>query len=659
MEELEIVRNIAQVPHSALALVLMAPLAGFLLNALRTLVAAGGGPRPGEGATSFFACAGALLSFLFAAAAFLALRSQPEGSVLVQPLFPWIESGELHVPVGLQMDPLSALMALFVTFTASVIHVYSIGYMKGDAGHSRYFAYLNLFLFFMLLLILSDGLLAMFVGWEGVGLCSYLLISFWFTDAAKAEAGKKAFLANRVGDAGFLVGIFLAYTALGSLNFAEMQSSRGAMSALFATATCLAFFMGAAGKSAQIPLYVWLPDAMAGPTPVSALIHAATMVTAGVYMVARLHFLFALSPVALTVVAVIGAATALLAALIAVAQNDIKKVLAYSTVSQLGLMFLGAGTGGYSSGIFHVMTHAFFKAGLFLGAGSVIHAMHGEQDIRRMGGLRKHIPVTTLSFAAAWLAISGLPPFAGFFSKDEILWRALATPNLVLPWLPTVLFATGVCVSFLTAFYMTRLFVLTFFGEFRGTREQEEKVHESPAVMTGPLIVLAVLSVGAGWLGLPHAVGGNHWVGHFLEPVFGHSTPEASALPETLEPWLMLFATLLALSAVWAAWVVYLREPKKATARFQPLAPLKRWMQERFYVDELYDATVLAFVRFLSAKVSFRFMDRLVIERAVEMAAAAGLKAAEAARRVQVGTARAYLAYLLVGAGLLLWWVTR
>ncbi len=658
MEQLDFVRNIAQVPSGALALILLGPLLGFVVNSFRVLAAARTGGRAGEAATSFFACAGALFSFVFSVAAFLALKSQPEGTLLTQSLFPWMESADLHITVGLQMDPLAALMVLFVTLTASLIHVYSIGYMKGDPGHARYFSYLNLFLFFMLLLVLADGLPLMFVGWEGVGLCSYLLIGFWFEDRAKAEAGKKAFLANRVGDAGFLVGMFLAFTALGSLNFVEMQASRGAMSAIFATATCLAFLLGAAGKSAQIPLYVWLPDAMAGPTPVSALIHAATMVTAGVYMVARLHFLFALSPVALTVVALVGVATALLAALIAVAQNDIKKVLAYSTISQLGLMFLGAGTGGYSSGIFHVMTHAFFKAALFLGAGSVIHALHGEQDIRKMGGLLKHIPLTAITFWVAWWSLCGVPGFSGFFSKDEILWRALATPHLFLPGLPVLLFAAGLAVTFLTGFYMTRLFVLVFFGEFRGTRDQEERIHESPLVMTVPLVILAVLSAGAGWLGMPHSIGGSHWVEDFMEPVFAHSTPEASALPETAEPYLMLVSTLVALAGMGFAWLHYRPKPAKA-AGFRALAPLRRLFEEKFYVDEIYDATVLAFVRFLSDRVSFRFLDRLVIERAVEMLAVAGSRAAGLARRVQAGAARAYLAYLLVGAGFLLWWVTR
>ena len=658
MEHLEFVRNIAQVPSGVLMWIVLLPLLGSALNGLRVVTANARGGRNSEGTTAFLACSASILAFLFAFSAFLHLRGEAEGSVLTQNLFPWIESGGFRLKAALQMDALSALMALFVTFVSALIHVYSIGYMKGDPGYARYFSFLNLFLFFMLLLVLSDSLLLMFVGWEGVGLCSYLLISFWFDDPAKAEAGKKAFLTNRIGDAGFLVGMFMILAATGSLNFAEIQSSREALTETVATVACLAFLLGATGKSAQIPLYVWLPDAMAGPTPVSALIHAATMVTAGVYMVARLHFLYAISPVALTVVAVVGAATALVAATIAVAQNDIKKVLAYSTVSQLGFMFLGAGTGGYGTGIFHVMTHAFFKACLFLGAGSVIHALHGQQDIRKMGGLLKQVPVTALAFVAATLSIAGFPLTAGFFSKDEILWRTLATPNFVLPWLPGALFAVAVVAAFLTAFYMTRLVVLTFFGEFRGTREEREHLHESPRVMTIPLVVLAFLSLTAGFLGVPHAIGGHHRIEAFLEPVFGHSTPEASAVPEAFEPYAMLGSAVVALLGILAAWWVYSRKPLREPGRGLG-ARIKTLLENKYYVDEVYDATILRFVRFLARAISWRFVDGLVIERGVEAVVEAGKRSAAAARRVQAGPVRAYLAYVLMGAAFLLYWVSR
>ncbi len=659
MEQLEFVRNIDQAPFGSLWLIVAAPLLGFILNGLRTLVAAGRRQGLGENTTSFIACSGSALSFLFACQAFFALRAQPEGTLLTQTLFPWIEAGTLRIQAGLQMDALSAFMVLFVTAVSALIHVYSIGYMKKDPGYTRYFSYLNLFLFFMLLLVLADSLLLMFVGWEGVGLCSYLLISFWFEDEAKAEAGKKAFLANRIGDAGFLIGIFILFAATGTLHFNEIQATREALDPRWVTAACLAFFLGAVGKSAQIPLYVWLPDAMAGPTPVSALIHAATMVTAGVYMVARLHFLYALSPLALTVVAAVGIVTALMAATIAVAQNDIKKVLAYSTISQLGLMFVAAGTGGYAAGLFHVMTHAFFKAGLFLGAGSVIHAMHGKQDIRDMGGLIKHIPVTGITFAIAGLSLAGFPFFSGFFSKDEILWRALATPNLIFPWMPWVLFTATALVSLLTAFYITRLMILVFFGEFRGTREEEEEVHESPKVMTWPLMILAFFAITIGWLGAPKAIGGGQRVDSFLEPVFGHSTPEASAFPLSVVPILMLFSGLVVCVGIAWAWMVYYRKSSRSPGWIRFFEPLKTLLQNKYYVDEFYDRTVLAFTRGFARWFSVRFIDQMIIERTVEGLAATAQQAAQWTRRIQVGTVRVYLAYLLVGTALLLYLVSR
>src|SRR6184192_1586456 len=473
---------------NTLWLIPLAPFAGFLLNGLF-------GKRAGKPFVTAVALLGSLApSFLGTWAAIQYHAASPHGERYVDHVYSWIASGKIGAEVAFQLDPLSIVMLMVVTWVGFLIHVYSVGYMHDDDGYWRYFAYLNLFLSEMLVLILGSSYLLMFVGWEGVGLCSYLLIGFYYkTDYAPA-AGKKAFIVNRIGDFGFLVAMFLMFAYFDSVDFAEVQrmATNGAPPTLL-IAICLLLFLGACGKSAQIPLHVWLPDAMAGPTPVSALIHAATMVTAGVYMVARSSVLFALAPLGGLAVATIGALTALFAATIALAQYDIKKVLAYSTVSQLGYMFLGVGAGAYTAGVFHLMTHAFFKACLFLGSGSVIHAMSGEQDIRKMGGLWKKIPITAWTFMIATIAIAGFPPFAGFFSKDEIL--ASAFDNPYFHDFGKVIWVIGSLAAFCTAYYMFRLVFLTFFGDFRGTHEQEHHVHESPWTMTVPLIVLAALSL--------------------------------------------------------------------------------------------------------------------------------------------------------------------
>jgi len=421
--------------------------------------------------------------------------------------YEWISIANLQISITFIIDHLSAVMLLVVTGVSSVIHFYSIGYIHGDESSVRYFAYLNLFVFAMLLLILGDSMPVMFVGWEGVGLCSYLLIGFWYKEEEKAIAGKKAFIVNRIGDFGFLLGIFLIFANVGSLTIADVNqffAHNNSLNFFWTNVAAICLFIGATGKSAQIPLYVWLPDAMAGPTPVSALIHAATMVTAGVYMVCRFHGLYLAAPIAMNVVLWVGALTALFSATIAVYQNDIKKVLAYSTVSQLGFMFMAAGAGAFVIAIFHLMTHAFFKACLFLGSGSVIHAMGGEQDIRFMGGLKKYMPATYITFLLATLAIAGIPPFAGFFSKDEILWNVFATAHgNKIVWL------IGAIAALFTAFYMFRLVYLTFFGKFRGTHEQEHHLHESPKTMTVPLMILGALSLVGGWIGIPKLLGGD------------------------------------------------------------------------------------------------------------------------------------------------------
>ncbi|MDE3248198.1 MAG: NADH-quinone oxidoreductase subunit L, partial [Bacteroidota bacterium] len=489
-------------------LVPLFPLLGFLLNGLLR-------KQLPKQVTGIIGTGSVLASFIVSVLLFLDVKAGQTG---VATLFDFISFGNVHIPFAFQVDQLSSLFLLVITGVGTLIHLYSTAYMhEEEAPHfARYFAYLNLFVFSMLLLVLGANYVIMFIGWEGVGLCSYLLIGFWFKNNDYNNAARKAFVMNRIGDLGFLLAVFYLLAKVGSVNYADVFGHASQLSAPTVTIITLLLFVGATGKSAQIPLYTWLPDAMAGPTPVSALIHAATMVTAGIYMIARSNILYTMAPVTQGVVAIIGLATAVLAATIAIQQNDIKKVLAYSTVSQLGYMFLGLGVGAYTGAVFHVMTHAFFKALLFLGAGSVIHAMHHEQDIRRMGGLRKYLPVTHITFLLGCIAIAGIPPFSGFFSKDEIL-AAAAEKNIVY-WV------IGVITAGMTAFYMFRLYATTFLGKFRGTHEQEHHLHESPAAMTIPLVVLAALAVAGGWIGIPEVlVKDGHWLERFLEPVFAAS----------------------------------------------------------------------------------------------------------------------------------------
>ena len=567
------------------------PLAGVLLNGLL-------GRRAGKRVVAIIGPGTVGAAFAVTVALFLELLGRDPGSrVLTQILYTWLEAGDFTASAGFLVDPLSVTLMLVVTGVGFLIHVYSIGYMHNEdaRGFARYFAYLNLFTFAMLLLVMADNFLLLFVGWEGVGLCSYLLIGFWFKDKANASAGKKAFIVNRVGDFGFLLGIFLIFGTFGSVAFADVLPAADSVLALggpLAFWICLFLFVGAVGKSAQIPLYVWLPDAMAGPTPVSALIHAATMVTAGVYMVARAHALYEMAPAVLAVVAGIGAATALYAATIGLVQTDIKKVLAYSTISQLGYMFLAVGVAAFTAGIFHLVTHAFFKALLFLGAGSVIHSLHGEQDMSRMGGLKRWMPVTYWTMLAATLAIAGIPPFAGFFSKDEILWKVWDAGH-------PILWAIGFVTAGLTALYMFRLFFLTFHGEFRGTPEQQSHLHESPPGMTVPLMALGALSVIGGWIGIPPAVG--HVLGDvpnalesWLGPVFeaGHAAEAHHAVPPA-EYALMAASVAIALIGILAArhlWLTRPGLPEQIALRFQPIYAVLR---NKYYVDELYDAVIV------------------------------------------------------------------
>jgi NADH-quinone oxidoreductase subunit L len=544
------------------------------------------------------------LSFIWAVGCFLQFLRLPEAyhHVFLRPLYTWLPAGAFHlsngklgnlnVGVGMQLDPLSCVMMLVVTGVGFLIHVYSIGYMAHEGGYYRFFGYLNLFMFSMLVLVLADNYLMMFVGWEGVGLCSYLLIGFYFLKKSASDAGKKAFIVNRIGDAGFLLAVMLMVVTFGTLDFqriTDLARTQGHMGDAVVTAICILLFVGATGKSAQIPLYVWLPDAMEGPTPVSALIHAATMVTAGVYMVARSNALYALSPRALAWVAAIGASTAIWAALIGLVQNDIKRVLAYSTVSQLGYMFLACGVGAYAAGVFHLMTHAFFKALLFLASGSVIHALSGEQDMRKMGALKSKIPVTYATMAIAALAISGIPPLAGFFSKDEILWDAFAGP-----YGHPLLWGVGWITAGLTAFYMFRLIFMTFWGESRVDHEVEHHIHESPKSMLIPLVTLAVLSVIGGFIGWPKSLGGGEWFGKFLDPVFeGNPAVPMQEFGRNLEYALMILSVITAVVGIAIAYRMYVQRPGAGDKVAAAAPALYHVFLNKYYIDEIYDALVV------------------------------------------------------------------
>ena len=555
-------------------------------------------------------------SFVISLLIFFELKSGAAKSTTYD-LFSWISAGNLNIPFSFLVDPLTSVFLLIITGIGFLIHVYSVGYMHDDEGFSRFFAYLNLFIFFMLLLVLGSNYLIMFVGWEGVGLCSYLLIGYWFKNTEYNNAAKKAFIMNRIGDLGFLLGIILIYITFGSISYNEVFDAATSFSSnqpVIITITLL-LFIGAMGKSAQLPLYTWLPDAMAGPTPVSALIHAATMVTAGIYMIARSNILYTLAPFSMEVVAIVGILTALFAATIGLAQNDIKKVLAYSTVSQLGLMFLGLGVGAYTGAVFHVMTHAFFKALLFLGAGSVIHAMSGEQDIRSMGGLKKYLPVTYFTFLMGTIAISGIPPFSGFFSKDEILAHTFEHSKL--------LWVLGLITSMMTAFYMFRLFFLTFHVNFRGTEHQKHHLHESPKSMTIPLIVLAILSVIGGFFGVPHVIGQylghmHHALSEFLTPVFASS--DLKMLPfhikESTEWLLMAIAVGGAAASIFFAYNKYVKKEAVPASEAIELKGAHKLIYNKYYVDEIYNALFTkplnwfsgAFHKFLE----LRFIDAIV-----------------------------------------------
>jgi NADH-quinone oxidoreductase subunit L len=593
------------------------------------------------------ASAAVFLSGILSLAAFLRLAGQPpDAPELAKTLISWIVSGSFSASISFRLDQLSTVMAIVVTGVGFLIHVYSAGYMSEDKGYARYFAFLNLFTFFMLVLVMASDIVLMFVGWEGVGLCSYLLIGFWFDRPAAAKAGMKAFIVNRVGDAAFIIGLLFLLVNVGSGDFGAINAAVGSglLTPALITLIAILLFVGATGKSAQIPLYVWLPDAMEGPTPVSALIHAATMVTAGVYMVCRLSGLYAASAAASSVVAWVGAITAIFAATLALVQNDIKRVLAYSTISQIGYMFIGCGVGAYAAGLFHLVTHAFFKSLLFLAAGSVIHALGGQQDMRGMGGLRKRLPVTFPVFLVGALAISGVPFLSGFFSKDAILTSAFAGGHYVI-------YGLGLAGAILTALYMFRLIYLTFYGEERAPHAPGHQVHESPLTMTVPLVVLAAFSVLAGFVGLPIFFGRrSDLFGRFLESVF---PAEAHHLALSTEIGLILAATVSALLGIGLAYLFYRRSPGAPASLARRFPGIYRLLVGKYYVDEAYDAAVVRpLVR--GSEWVYRHFDLGVIDGALDGAAGAAGSAGRGLNILQSGLLRDYALAFLLGAILFL-----
>ena len=688
-----------------LALIPLLPFAGFLVNAFL-------GKRLPKSISGGVACLVMLASFAVSAMSVWALVNRPDVPWLEVTLYRWISSGDFQIPLQFRLDHLSSLMILVITGIGSLIHIYSTAYMheESDSEYARYFSYLNLFAAFMLVLVLGSSFPVMFVGWEGVGLCSYLLIGFWFRKKSAGDAGKKAFIVNRIGDFGFILGMLMLFGLFGSLDFQQIAAAVGSRpvesSMGLVTIATLLLFLGATGKSAQIPLFTWLPDAMEGPTPVSALIHAATMVTAGVYMIGRNAVLFQHAPITLAVVAGIGVATALMAGTIGLVQNDIKRVLAYSTVSQLGYMFLAMGVGAYAAGVFHLYTHAFFKALLFLGSGAVIHALSGEQDIRNMGGLRKALPITYWTFLIGAIAIAGIPPLAGFFSKDEILFRTFAGGHRVL-WI------VGLITSFLTATYMFRLVFLTFHGERRHDappdRPEEEEpaahghapsphaahgasaghaehghgghLHDAPPAMAAALIVLALGSIAAGWVGIPHALHGSNRIEAFLEPSFeahemapanefqvvegrpGQPVPagegavahEAAPADEHTELLLMGVSTGLAFAGLGLAMFFWLRNRDAAAGMARTLAPLHTLLLNKYYVDELYDAVVVRPIRQMSMGL-WKGADAILIDGSVNGVGKAVQGTSTALRQLHSGSVRAYAASLFLGVVLILGW---
>jgi NADH-quinone oxidoreductase subunit L len=619
------------------------PLAAFMINILL-------GRKFIRGKAHWIAIAAVAAAWVVSVATLIDVMS---GKTLNENLYTWVLSGGFKVSVGFLVDQLTAVMLIVVTTCSTLIHIYSVGYMHGDDGYYRFFSYLSLFTFCMLMLVMSNNFLQLYFGWEGVGLCSYFLIGYYFRKKSASDAGKKAFIVNRFGDFGFGLGIILIFLTFGTVFYAPVFGHAGEIAGRtinflgynvsLPTLIALLLFCGSVGKSAQLPLHVWLPDAMEGPTPVSALIHAATMVTAGVFLVARCHAIFDLSETALSVVAIIGAITCLFAATIAVVQNDIKRIIAYSTISQLGYMFIACGVGAYGAGIFHLYTHAFFKALLFLCAGSVMHAMSGELDMQKMGGLKKYMPVTYMTMLLASLSISGVPGFAGFFSKDEILWLAYSGSSPVgkFVWL------IGTIVVFLTAFYSFRLIFVTFHGEFRGTHEQEHHLHESPKVMTIPLMLLCVGAVASGWVGIPHLLGGGAHFTDFLKPVLGN--PEGHGT-ESQEWLLMAISVITGLAGIGFAYFMYVVRtdlPAKVAGQFRVIY---RLLFNKYYIDEIYSFLIVRPTIWAAGNILIGVGDKRIIEAIVNGVPAAIGGVSRKLRRVQTGLLQNYAAIMATGA---------
>ena len=635
-----------------IATLLLAPIVGSLINGLLY-------KKNSPNLAGTIATIAAGISFASAIMLFFNLSGMPDpkgapdtlsAKSIVVSFFDWIDVAEIKIPAKFVVDPISVVMILVITGVGTLIHLFSVGYMHHDHGAAKYFCYLNLFLFNMLVLVLGGSLPVMFVGWEGVGLCSYLLIGFWFSDEAKAAAGMKAFVTNRIGDAAFILGMFFLLVTFGTLDFSELiaMAPKGPQWewANPLTLATLFLFIGATGKSAQIPLYVWLPDAMAGPTPVSALIHAATMVTAGIYMIVRLNPMFMASPLTLNVIACIGAVTALFAATIGITQWDIKKILAYSTVSQLGYMFLACGVGAFGAGMFHLVTHAFFKALMFLGSGAVIHALHEEQDVRFMGGLKKYLPITHMTFVMGWLAIIGIPPFAGFFSKDEILWRAYQNQ-----FIGPVLWGVGFITAMITAFYMTRLMTLTFWGKSRVHKDTHP--HEAPMTMAIPLIVLGILSVVGGWLGIPHVI--SHGLHLPIENIF-ESWFQASILAKPPIPGdhTAMEMTLMSVSVVGAAisaaiaFNIYKNGPEGAKKYSDLFGPVYEAVKNKYFVDEIYEKAIIGPIIQMSKNIWFYF-DVNFIDKTTFVLTDLARGGGSFVRSLQSGNIQHYALYIAIG----------
>jgi NADH-quinone oxidoreductase subunit L len=634
---------------ASLTLVLLLPLVGVIFG----LVFGRRFSERAVGWTASLLVGGSFIAALISFIGFVGLGPEAEGVRVL--LFEWISAGTIHIDAALWLDSLSAVMILAVSGVAFLIHIYSIGYMHGDEGFGRYFTYLNLFTFAMLLLVLGDNLALLFVGWEGVGLCSYLLIGFWFTRESAADAGQKAFIVNRIGDAAFILGLLSLFALFGTLDIQTMLHEAPVKLAVGGTAVTiitLLLFIGATGKSAQLPLHIWLPDAMEGPTPVSALIHAATMVTAGVYLVARMAPFFLQAPITMAVVATVGAVTALMAGTIAVAQNDIKRLLAYSTISQLGFMFLALGAGAFAVGIFHLVTHAFFKALLFMGAGSVMHALANRQDMHEMGGLKRHLPVTHATMLVAGMALAGIPVFSGFFSKDEILYEAWAGPfGSPLFWL------LGAITAFITGLYIFRMLYLTFYGESRVP--EGLKPHESPPIMTVPLLILAALSTVAGFIGLPRFLGGGAWIQEFVGRAVGaagHAAGEGAVIETFLQVLLMVISVVLAVAGLLLARRWYGRKNPYPEVPAEAAPQLWKILRQKYFIDEFYFLAIVKPLRNLS-KWLYRAVDVRSIDGAVYGTAQLALTLARAAGRIQVGHIGIYAMAIAGGAAILLIWL--